>query len=238
MIMSSRDKILGRIRSALNTAPGIEKLPQMPVIWPVKNLTEDQLRSLFCESLVQVAGEVVPCSSQEDAAVKITTFLKELNAKKIGLARRTIVTEILEKSKSFQSGTNDFELLDAPDNPADISREEMGTLDAGIIGAEYLLADTGSTVVVSSCAFDRMLCYLPPVCCVLASVSMIREHLPAAWQEISRRIRGEEPHDMALPIEKHGEFLIVTGPSRTADIEKILVLGVHGPQRLVVFLMD
>ncbi|MDR1385333.1 MAG: lactate utilization protein [Planctomycetaceae bacterium] len=237
--MSSRNKILGRIRSALNAAPGTEKLPQMPMIWALKNLTTDELRSSYCESLVQAAGEVVLCASQEDAAAKITAFLKELNAKKIGVARRIIVTETLKKSDAFQPDTKEFELLYAPlDNPADISREEMGILDASIVGAEYLLADTGSAVVASPCAFDRILCYIPPVCCVVASASMIREHLPAAWQEISRRIRGEEQSNVHLPIEKHGEFLIVTGPSRTADIEKILVLGVHGPKRLVVFLTE
>ena len=42
---------------------------------------------------------------------------------------------------------------------------------------------------------------------------------------------------MADPAQR-GEFVIVTGPSRTADIEKILILGVHGPKRLVVILVD
>jgi L-lactate dehydrogenase complex protein LldG len=37
--------------------------------------------------------------------------------------------------------------------------------------------------------------------------------------------------------DRRGEFVIVTGPSRTADIEKILILGVHGPKRLIVLLV-
>ena len=49
------------------------------------------------------------------------------------------------------------------------------------------------------------------------------------WASIAPRVA-----DPAL----RGEFVIVTGPSRTADIEKILILGVHGPKRLVVLLVD
>jgi len=99
----------------------------------------------------------------------------------------------------------------------------------------------GSAVVASAVAFDRMLCYLPPVCCVVASERMLCEHLPAAWPETCARIKGEAVEskdiDASVPIAQSGEFLIVTGPSRTADIEKILVMGVHGPKRLVVFLV-
>ena len=61
-----------------------------------------------------------------------------------------------------------------------------------------------------------------------SEVSLACEHLPAAWGEIATRC-----------FEKNltGESVIVTGPSRTADIEKLLILGVHGPKRLVVLLV-
>ncbi len=54
------------------------------------------------------------------------------------------------------------------------------------------------------------------------------EHLPAAWQSIARQCAQRD---------LSGEFVIVTGPSRTSDIEKTLILGVHGPKRLVVMLV-
>ena len=239
--MSSRDKILGRIRAALNAAPGPAVLPDAPSVWPAENLSVAELCSIFETSLAAVGGETVVCRSKEEAAHRIEALLKEIDAKKIGIADRKIVTETLAHADGFREEASDFERFYAPAVASDASPPEVATLDASIIGAEYLLADTGSAVVASAVAFDRMLCYLPPVCCVVATERMLREHLPAAWPEICQRIKGETTDspdiDTNVPITQHGEFLIVTGPSRTADIEKILVMGVHGPKRLVVFVV-
>jgi len=239
--MSSRDKILGRIRAALNAVPGPAVMPEMPDVWPAGNLSSAELLRTFEDSLVAVGGETVVCRSQEEAAQRIEALLKELETKKIGLANRKIVAETLAHADGFRDGVTHFERFYAPEVASDMSSQEAATLDASIIGAEYLLADTGSAVVAAANAFDRMLCYLPSVCCVVATERMLREHLPAAWPEICQRIKGEAVDnpdiDPNVPIQQQGEFLIVTGPSRTADIEKILVMGVHGPKRLVVFVV-
>jgi L-lactate dehydrogenase complex protein LldG len=63
---------------------------------------------------------------------------------------------------------------------------------------------------------------------VIARTGQLAEHLPAAWAEIARQTADPQ---------RRGEFVLVTGPSRTADIEKILILGVHGPKRLIVILV-
>ena len=104
----------------------------------------------------------------------------------------------------------------------------LGAGPAGVIAADYLLADTGSAVIANQTGTDRLMCYLPPACVVVARVDQLREHLPAAWPEISQRT--------ADPATR-GEFVFITGPSRTADIEKIRILGVHGPKRLIVMLV-
>lgn len=239
--MSSREKILGRIRSALNAVPGPTTVPGEPPVWPVNHLSQTELNGLFDVSLVSAGGEAVVCHSREEAAHRLASLLKALDVKKIGIADRKVVVETLSCEKAFAPDASDFECHYAPAVAANVSQQEVATFDVSIIGAEYLLADTGSAVIASATAFDRMLCYLPPICCVIATERMLREHLPAAWPEICARIKGESVEspdiDPNVSITQNGEFLIVTGPSRTADIEKILVMGVHGPKRLVVFLI-
>jgi L-lactate dehydrogenase complex protein LldG len=83
-------------------------------------------------------------------------------------------------------------------------------------------------MIACGTAQERILCYLPPTCVIVAPVDRLAEHMPAAWSAIAARVA-----DPAL----RGEFVFVTGPSRTADIEKILILGVHGPKRVVVLLV-
>ena len=72
------------------------------------------------------------------------------------------------------------------------------------------------------------MCYLPPACVVVARLDQLAEHLPAAWGPIAQG---------CLSKDSRGEIVLITGPSRTADIEKILILGVHGPKRLVVLVV-
>jgi L-lactate dehydrogenase complex protein LldG len=106
--------------------------------------------------------------------------------------------------------------------------KSMADLVAGVVPADCLLADTGSCLIACPTPQERIMCYLPPACIVVARAEQLVEHLPAAWQDIATR---------AADSNLRGEFVIVTGPSRTADIEKILILGVHGPKRLIVLLV-
>ena len=112
---------------------------------------------------------------------------------------------------------------------ADWTPKSMADLPLGIVPAEYLVADTGTAMVVCHEAHERLMCYLPPVCIVVGRASQLFEHMPAAWPSIASAATGPD---------LRGEFVFITGSSRTSDIEKILILGVHGPKRLVVFIID
>lgn len=120
-------------------------------------------------------------------------------------------------------------LLAALDLPGDRSwtdaREVAASVDAGITAADYGLADTGSLAVFASETEGRLLSLLPPVhIAVLA-----KDRLLTGLDELFL-VRPQ-------PLADSSAMVLITGPSRTADIELILVRGVHGPGELHVILV-
>ncbi len=104
---------------------------------------------------------------------------------------------------------------------------DMESCDAAITGCDFLVAQTGSLLISSASAGGRALSVLPPHHIVIASASQMVPDLGTALHQARLRYAREWPSFLSF----------ITGPSRTGDIERILVLGAHGPKRLTVFLV-
>ncbi|MCG3147652.1 MAG: Lactate utilization protein C [Verrucomicrobiae bacterium] len=104
--------------------------------------------------------------------------------------------------------------------------EIVETLDGypDVTGCDCLVAQTGSIIVSTRSAGGRVASVLPEVHAVRARRDQIVADLPAALALLRRRYDGHWPSALS----------VITGPSRTADIEKILVMGAHGPKRLLL----
>jgi L-lactate dehydrogenase complex protein LldG len=103
-------------------------------------------------------------------------------------------------------------------------KNELETCDAGITECDALVAQTGSVLVTSRSAGGRALSVLPPHHIVLARRDQMVADLPAAFALLKRKYGVDFPSMMSF----------ITGPSRTGDIERILVLGAHGPKKLTI----
>ena len=215
--MTSRDTILQRIRSELSNRP-IVAPPPVPEVWPRENPTPKVMSERFTRELVEVHGEVIRCATIQDARQHLAELALKSQWTSVGAMDRTLIRDAVA---DLPDGVASFPI-------ADWQPQAMAQLSASVVEADVLLADTGSCMVACATPQDRLLCYLPPACVVIGRIDRLVEHLPAAWPTIAARTA--EP-------DRRGEFVIVTGPSRTADIEKILILGVHGPKRLVVMLI-
>lgn len=109
---------------------------------------------------------------------------------------------------------------------AGYSVDRLERCSAGITGCDALIAQTGSVLVTSRSAGGRALSVLPPHHVVLARKDQMLSDLSAAYELVRC---GYAPHFPSM-------ISVITGPSRTGDIERILVLGAHGPKRLSILL--
>jgi L-lactate dehydrogenase complex protein LldG len=230
-----RKAILDRIRRALKTpAPRPhhsgstpngnipEPKNQLP-IWgqenfrqwlpPVGEGPEEQL-ALFAANAASLMADFVLCENEEDLKTKLAALKEECGW-----------TKIASHAGEFTAG-----VLPALELPCVFTDEnynvaELENCDAGLTECEALVAQTGSVLVTNRSSGGRALSILPPHHVVLARREQLLPDLSAAFQLLQEKYAENYPTMMSL----------ITGPSRTGDIERILVLGAHGPKRLTIF---
>ena len=105
--------------------------------------------------------------------------------------------------------------------PPNASKHEMALCDLGVTEADYLLPETGTLVLRSSFQKPRAVSLLP------------RVHLAVVQPEMLRA----DMHQVFAEARDEHYLVFITGPSRTADIELTVTLGVHGPKNLYVWMM-
>ena len=106
-------------------------------------------------------------------------------------------------------------------------KDALEACDAALTECESLVAQTGSVCVTALSSGGRALSVLPPHHIVIAQKSQLVPDLAAAYELLAEKYRKGYPSFISF----------ITGPSRTGDIERILVLGAHGPKKLTVLLV-
>ncbi len=106
----------------------------------------------------------------------------------------------------------------------DVTREQAAHAKAGISQLEWALANTGTIVQTADAVDTRLVSSLPMLHIALVPTAGVLPDLPS----VLARIHPEQAAYLAF----------ITGPSRTSDIERVLTIGVHGPERLIVILVD
>ena len=228
--MSTRDIILGRIREALRSPahhPGqhlaeaeptvdLEHLNRQAWLPAVGERLEDQIR-LFSENAAALKADFQRLPNPAAAIQFLQTLAHAEGWKKIASHH----TE-LNDSVCQQLG------LPVLFTDAGYAIPDLESCDAGISGCECLVAQTGSVLVSAPASGGRALSVLPPHHVVLARTQQLVSDLSVALLNLQKKYGGNYPSFVSF----------VTGPSRTGDIERILVLGAHGPKKLTVLLID
>ncbi len=126
---------------------------------------------------------------------------------------------------SFLKGSGrKFLASEAPGLSFQVTREAAAAARIGISQADWAVAATGTLVMDAAPVEQRLVATLPPIHVILAASSRILPDLAGALARIHPG--------------RSGYISLVTGPSRTADIERVLTIGAHGPERLVIVFAD
>jgi L-lactate dehydrogenase complex protein LldG len=206
----SRGLILNKIKQALSKKKTNLQEPNFssPVF---AKPDESDLSILFAENFVKTKGEFVFCESENEFYNSLHLYVQKKGLSNIYAWEEKLFPLLINSKISFIKDEKDF----------------MST-DSGITLCENLIARTGSILVSSSSRSGRRLGIFPPIHIVVAYTSQICYEIEDGLSKIRKKYEGNLPSMISL----------VTGPSRTADIEKMLVLGAHGPKELILFLID
>jgi L-lactate dehydrogenase complex protein LldG len=163
----------------------------------------------FKNELEKVSGKCVLCEDENDVYRKLKDFVAEHSFPYLFSRDEKILSKLEENNIPFSNREEDFE-----------------NMQAGITVCEFLIARTGSVMVSSVSSVGRQMHSFPPVHIVVADASQMTNYYEDALIAIQQKYNGNLPSTITT----------ITGPSRTADIEKTLVLGAHGPREFIVFI--
>jgi L-lactate dehydrogenase complex protein LldG len=224
--MTEREKILARVREALKVAaplPGshgkVHSPASMKTIstarqWlpKVGESFEEQL-ALFVKNVAELKADFQLLASRDELKSALAKISSTENWRRIASHHGELTDSVL--------GTLNLPIC-FTDKNYDV--HELETCDVGISECDALIAQTGSVLVTNRSAGGRALSVLPPHHVVLAQREQLVADLPAAFELLRQKYGANYPSMISF----------ITGPSRTGDIERILVLGAHGPKKLTV----
>ena len=210
----SRDYMLQKVRTALGRAPG-EPIPPPPE--PLLRLTERDSKdrvALFQRNLEALNGHVYRVQDRDAARERVAEIMNGASAvaSNSPLLRDCGIVSL----PGIETGFGDRDDL----------RAACARTAFGITGAECALAETGTLVMFSNAAEARLISLLPPAHIAVIPASLILNGLDDLFSRFPR------------PADQTSAMVFITGPSRTADIEQILVRGVHGPGELHAVIIE
>lgn len=217
-----RETILGQIREALKIAAPhpVSDATEQPVStqkWlPLVGPTVQEQIELFRQNAENLKAEFRVCADLNEAAQFVQTLVASNGWRKAAFHKGELTSAVASRLDLTKVATDNGYALN-----------DLENCDVGLTECEALVAQTGSVLVSARNSGGRALSVLPPHHIVLARRSQIVPDLTVALQRAGEKFGDKFPSILSF----------ITGPSRTGDIERILVLGAHGPKKLTILLV-
>ena len=208
-ISSAKENILKKIRQAL-VDPTPVPFPQSEGNSSVYASPTQENEIEFAENFGRISGRFVYCADITELTAQLQHLIAAQSWTQV-FCREPDLLRILEKPLQGL-----------------LIREDLPEADVSITTCEALIARTGSILMSSAQESGRTVSVYAPVHICIAYTSQLVYDIRDALETLSSKYKDQIPSFITL----------ATGPSRTADIEKTLVVGVHGPKDVYVFLVD
>jgi L-lactate dehydrogenase complex protein LldG len=205
----SRESILKKIRKALSHSTPLP-FPQSEGNQPIFPASTQELEVEFAEQFNQLSGRFIFCVNRQELAFQFGSLVKKSDWQKIFCVENSI-RELIGSSIEER-----------------LTDKDLAGCDISVTGCEFLVARTGSIVLSTGQASGRTTSVYAPIHICIAFTSQLVYDVKDALQLLKEKYNGKLPSLITF----------ATGPSRTADIEKTLVVGVHGPKEVYCFLVD
>ena len=220
MSEQSRDRIFARLKSAAGTAAAPvaqpEPLPQVEYSQPEK------IENL--KTLMEAMRTEVHITSQQDWLGLLEDILRQRSIKDLLYAPQSPIGAALEQK--WQNSADGLPELVPYDVGVEEIKERVFNVEAGITSTLGGIAETGALILWSSKEEPRLMSLVPPIHIAILQADKIYNSLLEVMQK--------ENWSANMPTNA----FLISGPSKTADIELILAFGVHGPKELIVLVID
>jgi L-lactate dehydrogenase complex protein LldG len=225
--VSEIHKIIASVKNALDSrVPAVNHADATNHAIPVApSAHRAELASAFARELEAVGGVFLGILSPAAMIRRIVSLADELGAKTVAIgqgltADMGAIGEALERADH-----NIVRTVPVADMERAAMRARVAGAELGIAEADFAIASTGTLAVVSTDSRPSSLTLLPPASLVIVQIDRVMPSLADVLTAMG-------PNAVAAH-----RLTLITGPSRTADIEKRIVLGVHGPKSLHVIVV-
>ncbi|MEO7983137.1 MAG: lactate utilization protein [Bacteroidota bacterium] len=208
-VSTSKENILKKIRKALSHSTPLP-FPQSEGNQSVFQPLEQEPEVEFAEQFTKLQGKFIYCINPQEFAFQLGSLAKKQNWEKIFCVEDKLVANVSAQLEDR------------------LTKTDLAGCDVSITGCETLVARTGTIVMSSAQTKGRSASVYAPIHICIAFTSQLVYDLKDALQAAKDKYGNNLPSLITF----------ATGPSRTADIEKTLVVGVHGPKEVYVFLIE
>lgn len=208
-VSPSKENILKKIRKALSHSTPLP-FPQSEGTNSVFEPLQQETEVEFAEQFTKLQGKFIYCINRQELAFQLGSLVKKQDWQKVYCVEEKLIEPLA------------MQLSDR------LIKTGLAKCDVSITGCEYLVARTGSIVMSTAQSSGRSTSVYAPIHICIAFTNQLVYDLKDALQAAKDKYGNNLPSLITF----------ATGPSRTADIEKTLVVGVHGPKEVYLFLVE